>query len=158
MNILSVDPGYGRVGFAILKQEDGKEVVVFSECFETSKEDNIYTRIKQVGERMDNLINEYNPSVVVVEDLFFSKNTKTAMRVAEIRGVLLFSGLKKGLKVVEFKPNQIKVAVAGNGQANKNDVKFALQKFFNINIENKIDDEIDAIAVGLTYFAFKNNL
>jgi crossover junction endodeoxyribonuclease RuvC len=156
MRIIAVDPGYDRLGIAILEKKD-KEKVIFSECFETSKNDLFENRLFAVGTRFLDLIEMYKPDAVVIEGLFFSKNAKTALKVSEVRGVLIFQAVKSELKVYEFTPNQIKTAVTGYGLAKKNDVYFMVSKILkDDSLINKRDDEIDAIAVGLTYFASPN--
>lgn len=154
MICIAIDPGYDRVGIAVVeKKVSGKEQVLFSECFQTDKKKGIGERIFSVSERLDLLINEYKPESFVIEGLFFSKNTKTALSVAEARGAFINLAHQKKLSVFEYTPNQIKVAVTGYGKATKQDIFFMVEKLVNLKDRKRIDDELDAIAVALTYFA-----
>lgn len=159
MIIIAIDPGYGRTGIAILEKKDSlKEKVIFSECFITDKNIDINKRIFKVGKRVDFLIKKYKARYLVIESLFFSKNTKTALSVAEARGVIIFQAINNNIPVYEYKPNQIKVAVAGHGSASKKDIFSMLPHLVILDERKRIDDELDAIAIGLTFFAsFKKN-
>ena len=154
MRVISIDPGYDRCGIAIVeKNASEREVIVFSECFQTQKEDSLNKRIFSVGERVNSLIREHQPSAMAIEGLFFSKNTKTALQVSEVRGVVIFQAMATDLDLYEYTPNQIKVAVTGYGSAKKQDVHHLVSKLITLGDKKYIDDEIDAIAVGLTFFA-----
>lgn len=160
MKIISIDPGYERVGIAILEKntKGEKEVVVYSECFKTNKDDNMNIRIFLIGQEISKLIEEYKPEFMVIEKLFFETNQKTAMGVSEIRGVLIYEATRRGLGVYEYTPPQIKLAVTGYGKATKDDVFFMVNKLVEIDEKKRLDDEIDAIAVGITFFAIENML
>ncbi len=155
MKVISIDPGYDRVGIAVLEKEiSGKEKILFSECFITKRDDSINKRIFTIGSRINNLIREYTPEYMAIEGLFFSKNTKTALSVAEARGVIIFQALQNSIPVFEYTPNQIKVAVTGYGSAQKKDILFMVNKILHIDDSKKrIDDELDALAIGLTFLA-----
>lgn len=154
MVIISVDPGYDRLGIALVQKKDSqKEYVLYSECFQTSSRDVFNDRLFAIADRVGELIRQYNPEYLVIESLFFAKNTKTALKVSEARGAIIFQAKNHDVQVYEFTPNQIKLAVAGHGSANKDDVHFMTQKLVNLEDRKYIDDEIDAIAIGLTFFA-----
>ena len=153
MKIIAIDPGYGRIGIAVLEKNNNKEELIFSECFVTDTTKTINERIFSAGKRIEELILFYKPEVLVIEALFFSKNTKTALFVAESRGVIIFQALNHNIPVYEYTPNQIKTAVAGHGNANKNDVFKMVERLVFLDKRKRIDDEIDAIAIGLTFFA-----
>ncbi len=158
MRIIAIDPGYDRLGIAIVEKESSKEILIYSECFETNKKDDVNIRLYQVGNRVRELVSEYKPTVLVIEGLFFSKNTKTALTVSEARGVIIFQGTNAGLDIFEYTPNQIKLAVAGHGSASKKDVYLMVSRLIDMDLTVKRkDDEIDAIAVGLTFFASYKN-
>lgn len=154
MKIIAIDPGYERVGIAILeKVSGGKEAIIFSECFKTSAKESPETRLKLIGEEVSKLIKKYEPKALAIETLFFKNNAKTAMKVSEARGVMLYEAAKNGLMVSEFTPLEIKVAVTGYGKSEKEQVTAMVKKLIRIEKELRYDDEYDAIAVGLTYFA-----
>ncbi|MDD3694042.1 MAG: crossover junction endodeoxyribonuclease RuvC [Candidatus Pacebacteria bacterium] len=158
MIIIAIDPGYDRLGIAILqKEKNSKEKILFSECFITEREESFYKRLFALGKRIDDLIKKFEPKALVLEDLFFSRNTKTALKVSEARGVIVFQALNNNIPIFEYKPNQIKVAITGYGSAKKEDVFFMVKKLISLEGRKYIDDEIDAIAAGLTFFAHTNN-
>lgn len=151
--VLSVDPGYERLGVAILE----KERVLFSDCIITKRRDPHFKRLNQIGKGVRTLIDAYSPDALAIESLFFNSNQKTAFQVAESRGVVLFASSEKDLPVYEFTPLQIKVAVTGYGRADKKQVIQMVSKLVAINKVISHDDEYDAIAVGITFFAHLND-
>ena len=153
MKIIAIDPGYERVGVAILEKTTGKEVLLFSECLKTNPKESHEKRLKVIGEGINDLIKKYQPEAMAIETLFFETNAKTAMKVSEARGVILYEAGINNLQVAEYTPLQIKVAVTGYGKSDKNQVVFMVNKLINVNKPIKYDDEYDAIAVGLTFFA-----
>jgi len=154
MRIISIDPGYERMGVAVIdKVQGGKETLIFSECFQTSTKISHDERLKLIGEEVEKVIKEFNPTALAIENLFFKTNAKTAMHVAEARGVMLYEAAKSGLEVREFTPMEIKVAVTGYGKSEKTQVTEMVKRLIKIDKKIKYDDEFDAIAVGLTYYA-----
>ena len=153
MKVIAIDPGYERMGVAIIEKIKGKEILVFSECFKTSPKIPHEERLKLIGQEIKNLIKKYVPETMAIETLFFKNNQKTAMHVSEARGVMLYVASVAGLNVVEFSPMAIKIAVTGYGDSEKEQVTFMVKKLIKINTDIKYDDEYDAIAAGLTYFA-----
>lgn len=154
MRVLSIDPGYDRVGFAVLERGTKKHHIVFSECFETGRKEDFADRLFSVGKRLEQLIEEYKPDCVALENLFFSRNKTTAMAVAEIRGCCSFVAKKYNLPTHEYTPKQVKGAITGNGNAEKTDVIKMLGHFSDIKQGScKYDDEYDAIAVGVTHLS-----
>ena len=131
MKVLAVDPGYDRVGLAIIEKKD-IERVVFSECFTTDKKDSFSARIFAIGSHIESLIEEHQPEFFAIEQLFFAKNTKTALAVSEARGMMLYIACKHNLKIFEYTPNQIKLAVTGYGAANKQEVHAMVQRLIAI--------------------------
>ncbi len=162
MIIIAIDPGYERVGIAILEKSftkttntnSNKETLLFSECFQTPATKSAEERLLMIGNEISTLIIKYQPKALAIENLFFKTNAKTAMKVSEARGVMLYEGAKHNLLIMEFTPLQIKVAVTGYGKSEKNQVTQMVRKLINIDKVLKYDDEYDAIAIGLTFFAF----
>jgi crossover junction endodeoxyribonuclease RuvC len=152
MRVLGIDPGFERLGVAVLeKEKGGKEVLLFSECFKTSKQLEFTERLKLIGEELETIISKYKPTHLGIETLYFETNKTTAMRVAEVRGAVLYLAGKYGMKICEYTPLQIKSAVTGYGKADKKAVMMIVPKLIKIDASKKmIDDELDAIAVALT--------
>jgi crossover junction endodeoxyribonuclease RuvC len=153
MKIISIDPGYERLGVAILEKVSSSEILLFSDCIKTSPKISHEERLKIIGTEVGKLITEYKPEAMAIETLFFKTNAKTAMKVSEARGVMLYEAAKSDLEVREFTPLEIKVAVTGYGKSEKDQVIAMVKKLIKIEKELKYDDEYDTIAVGLTYFA-----
>ena len=158
MRILGIDPGYERLGIAVLKRNhetrpQGKEKVIFSECFKTSAKLEFADRLLLIGEEIKKVIKKYKPEVLAVETLFLNTNHKTVMRVAEARGVVIYEASKAGLKIFEASPLQIKIAVTGYGRAGKEQVVKMVRILVDIDKLKTSDDELDAIAIALTAFA-----
>ena len=152
MKILGIDPGFERLGIAVVEKErSGKENLVFSECFKTSKTLEFSKRLTLLGSHLEEIITKYKPGYMGIETLYIETNQKTAMRVSEARGVILYIAGKNGLKICEYTPLQIKAAVTGYGKADKRAVMDMVPKLIKIEADHKmIDDELDAIAVALT--------
>jgi len=156
MKILGIDPGFERLGVAILEKNKGdkKEKVLFSECFHTSPKLDFSERLFLIGKEIKNIIKKYKPAVLAIETLFLTTNQKTVMHVAEARGVVIYEASSKGLKIFEASPPQIKMATTGYGKANKEQVMKMVKILVEIDNLKKSDDELDAIAVALTAFAY----
>lgn len=158
MRILSIDPGYERLGVAIIeKLPKQKEVLIFSECFKTSAKLPHHKRLALIGDRIREVVQKYRPDGLATEKLFFSGNQKTAMLVAEARGVILFTGSSLGLDIFEYSPSDIKIAITGYGKAQKNQMIDMVKKLINVDKKTNSDDEFDAIAIGLTHFAINRS-
>jgi crossover junction endodeoxyribonuclease RuvC len=157
MRIIAIDPGYERLGIAILEKNSGKEELIFSECFITSTKEKHEDRLRLIGEEIEKVIKKYQPEAMGIETLFFKTNAKTAMKVSEARGVIMYEAAKNKLKVLEYTPLQIKVAVTGYGKSDKDQVTEMVKRLIKITKPIKYDDEYDAIAVGLTLFACYRN-
>lgn len=152
--ILGIDPGYGRIGIAVLEKKRGRETLLYSECLETNKMSDQSERLLLLKEKIRLVIKEYSPSVLAIESLLWSKNKKTAFKVSEARGVIMVEAKEAGLEVREFNPNQIKLAVTGYGKSDKKQVQSMVERIIKIKPtkdgKKRIDDEYDAIAIALT--------
>ncbi|MAZ67250.1 crossover junction endodeoxyribonuclease RuvC [bacterium] len=153
MRILGVDPGYDRLGIAVIEKSNGKEELVYSECFETDSGLPFSERLSLVGTTLERIVAKHSPHHVALESVYFNTNKKTAMDVAAVRGVVLYIGERRKLEVFEYTPPQIKLAVAGAGRGSKEDVISMLHHLVDIKKEILLDDEYDAIAVALTHSA-----
>lgn len=148
--ILGIDPGYGRVGLAVIKDSLGKQTLLYSECFETSSKLTHHTRLGLVHKRVCEIIAEFNPSKIGLETLLFGKNQKTALQVAEARGAIMVAATAANKNIYEYNPGQIKIAVTGYGKSDKKQVINMLHKIIRIDKKIEHDDEYDAIATAIT--------
>lgn len=153
MRVLAIDPGFERVGIAVLEKKDRKEILLYSDCFKTSSNLPFENRLLLIGAELNRIIDLHKPEAVAVETLFFNSNQKTAMRVAEARGVITYIPVSRGLTLHEYTPLQIKIAVTGYGRADKEQVSFMTQKLLGLTGTATYDDETDAIALGIAHLA-----
>ena len=153
MRVLAIDPGFDRVGIAILERQKGKEIVLFSECLITNRTDTFLERLSMIGERVRVIISEWSPTLLAMESLLFAKNQTTALRVAEARGVVAYEAARAGLPLREFSPPQVKLATTGYGRADKKQMAHMVRIITGLGADKKLDDELDAIAVGITCLA-----
>lgn len=158
MKILGIDPGYERLGLAIVEKEKGsKEILLYSNCFKTSAKSDFQDRLFQIGKEVERIISEFKPKAVCIENLFLSSNQKTAMRVSEVRGAILYIAAKNNMGIKEYTPLQIKTAISGHGRSDKNSIIKMLHHLIKIPTKKTEDDEYDAIAAALTFFAYASD-
>lgn len=152
--ILGIDPGYGRIGIAVIEKFP-KEKLLMSECLETDPTLSSAARLLQIFERIEAVIETWQPSVLAIEKLFFNKNITTGIKVAEARGVMIALAQKNGLSVCEYNPLEVKSATTGNGKATKDQMINMVSKLIKLEKKPKHDDEYDAIAIALTCSAIE---
>jgi len=153
MRVLAIDPGYERLGVAVMERHNNSEVLLYSTCLQTSKDAPMPERLFTLGGEVTKLLAEYTPDAVGVETIFFNKNQKTAVAVAEVRGIMLYLARLHGCHVHEFGPQEIKIAVTGYGNSDKHAVVDMVRRLVRDVPERALDDEYDAIAVGVTTLA-----
>jgi crossover junction endodeoxyribonuclease RuvC len=146
--ILAIDPGYDRCGVAIIKT-GATSNVAHSWCITTDKKDSHADRLAVVFKSVEGAIVEYKPDALALETLFFSVNKKTAIAVAEARGVIVVLAGLHHVPLIELSPQEVKVAMTGIGNADKIAVQKMVEMTLKIDISRKLDDEIDAIALGI---------
>lgn len=154
--VIAIDPGYDRLGVAILDGDGNKPVIIHSTCLTTDPHLPFPDRLKQAGDTFHILLTTYSPQILAIETLFFNRNVKTALNVAQMRGVLLYLARDTNCEVREFSPQAIKVAVTGYGGSDKVAVKAMLQRLVPGVPATALDDEYDAIAVGITCLAHQH--
>lgn len=153
MRVLGIDPGYGRCGVAVV-EKSGKEILLYSACIDTPVGTPFTERLLLLSRSINAIVQEFSPTEVAIEELFFSTNTKTALKVAEARGVLIHSALLHNLPVHEYNPGSIKIAITGYGKSDKKQIITMIPRLVSLNEKIiKHDDEYDAIAVALTHIA-----
>jgi crossover junction endodeoxyribonuclease RuvC len=148
MRVLAIDPGYDRLGLAVLEGNPSKPQHVWSECVIPPK-GTPAERLSVVYDAVTDAIVRYEPEVLAIETLFFSKNVKTAMGVAEARGAVLTAAGKAGIAVFECSPQEVKLAVTGYGAADKSAVAQMIPRLLVLPTKKRLDDEIDAIALAI---------
>jgi len=160
MKIFSVDPGYDRLGVAIIEIRDKKETLLFSDCITTDKKLPHHRRLLLIGEAIKEIIDIWEPDEFAIETLFFKENRKSALLVAEAFGVVVYEVAQKNIPVFLYSPMEVKIAVTSYGRSDKNHVKSMVERLVKIEKvtrSNILDDEYDAIAIGLTHNASRKN-
>ncbi len=153
MRVIAIDPGYDRVGVAVLERQNQKDVLLFSTCIETDRAMSLVDRLHVIGTTFSSLLATHSPTTLAVETLFFNKNIKTAIGVVQARGVLLYLARAAHCDICEFGPQEIKVAVTGYGKSDKVAVTSMVKMLLPTAPKTALDDEYDAIAVGITCLA-----
>ena len=152
MRILAIDPGYDRLGIAVVEGNASRPTLVWSDCVIPDKGER-EQRLARVWRAVTDAIKEYAPDALAIETLFFSINKKTAIGVAEARGAILAAAGTASLQIIECSPQQVKLAVTGHGGADKKAVALMVPKLLTLTRKKRLDDELDAIAIGITALA-----
>ncbi|MDP2651463.1 MAG: crossover junction endodeoxyribonuclease RuvC [bacterium] len=157
---MAVDPGFDRLGIAVLKHEEGKEILIHSACIQTNVKNSKSERLLVIGLGVEEAIKRFKPGSLAIESLFFNSNTTSALGVAEARGVAILKAAEAGLPVYEYSPQAIKIACTGYGRASKLQVALMVKKLVALpRVPHKrLDDELDAIALGITHLASKRGI
>ncbi|EKD64407.1 MAG: Holliday junction resolvase [uncultured bacterium] len=164
MKILGIDPGIARTGWGVIEyqkstlrpirqaQGSGQEFKVQSYgCVETPAGLEVAERLKYIYHSVEKIIQEYMPSAIAVEELFFNTNAKTAFVVGQARGVVLLAAAERNIPIAIYTPLQVKIAVSGYGRAEKNQVGAMVKIILKLKEIPKPDDVSDALAVALTH-------
>lgn len=153
MRILAIDPGYDRLGIAVIEGDPSRPTLLMSECVQPPKGAR-EMRLAVVSRAISKTITTYAPEAVALETLFFSTNVKTAIGVAEARGAILAAAGLAELPIIECSPQQVKLAVTGHGGSSKSAVAQMIPRLLSLTKQARLDDELDAIAIGITALAF----
>lgn len=146
--VLGIDPGFDRLGIAVIEGDPSKPIYLWSDCVNIPKGTQS-ERLACVYKTITDAIQQYSPTSCGIEGLFFSTNKKTALSVAEARGAVLSALGNAGMRVIEFSPAQVKLAVTGYGKADKLAISNMVPKLLTLPSKKRLDDEFDAIAVAL---------
>lgn len=143
--ILGIDPGYDRLGFGVIEGECALAYGIIS-----TPKGKIEDRLREIAVDLRALFAKYQPELLVIEDLFFSKNVTTALKVAQVRGVVMMLAVEAGMAVVEVKPNEVKMAITGYGKADKRQIQEMVKIVFKLKAIPQPDDAADALAIAWT--------
>lgn len=151
MVILGIDPGIAIVGYGLIVSERGNFSLIDYGVIRTPKDESTPVRLAMIEEGLIKLIERYKPDCIAIEELFFANNVKTAITVAEARGVILLTAVKNCGKLYEYTPLQIKQAITGYGKADKLQVQTMVKMMLKLKAIPRPDDAADALAVALTH-------
>lgn len=150
MITLGIDPGTALLGYGVVAGHDAIRMVEYG-AIETRPEDSPPRRLEIIYDALIDIIDEYQPDVVAIEQLFFARNTTTALAVGQARGVAMLAASKSNLDVFEYKPAEIKLAIAGHGGADKRQIQEMVRTILGLSELPRPDDAADALAVGICH-------
>jgi len=156
MRILGIDPGIARTGWGIIEKNKSKIKAVRFGCLETLPEESTPNRLKYIFSFLTELIEEYHPDALAIEELFFNTNAKTALIVGQARGVVMLASAMKDIPVSVYTPLQVKIAITGYGRAEKSQVGQMVKVLLKLASIPAPDDTADALAIALTHAFSKN--
>lgn len=156
MIVLGLDPGYATIGFGVIDSQNN--IMVDYGIISTPKTLKLSERLKIIYDAAQELIYNYKPDHVAIEELFFNTNTTTAIAVAQARGVLILACRQKLDYLFEYTPLQIKQALTGYGRAEKKQVQFMVKSILGLEKVPKPDDAADALAVAICHIQTNNFL
>jgi crossover junction endodeoxyribonuclease RuvC len=151
MIIIGIDPGYAITGFGVLEYEGNHFKLIESGSIQTKAGIPLPTRIAKIYDDMNSLIEKYKPDAIAIEELFFNRNTTTAIGVAQGRGAVLIAAAKTDTPIYEYTPLQVKQGVTGYGRADKKQVQMMVKTVLGLEKVPKLDDTTDAIAIGICH-------
>lgn len=151
MRIIGIDPGYAIVGYGVIDYIGNKFKIVEYGAITTESNQNMNERFKSIHDDLNTIIERTKPEFLAIEELFFNSNQKTAINVAQARGVLLLSALNHGISVHEYTPLQVKQAVVGYGRAEKKQVQLLVKSILGLEKVSKPDDTADALAIAVCH-------
>lgn len=151
MIILGIDPGYAIVGYGVIKYENSHFVTLDYGAVTTAAKTKFSTRLELIYDGVSEIANKWKPQAMSLEELFFNSNTKTAIDVAQARGVIMLAAVKSGVPVFEYTPLQVKQAVVGYGRAEKKQVMEMTRLLLGLKTVPKPDDTADALAMAICH-------
>ena len=154
ITVLGIDPGLTRCGYAVLQVQGNTDVSLTSlGVLRTKPEDELPARLAEISQEVEALLDQYQPTAVAVEHIFFQSNVRTAMSVGQVSGLVLSAAARRGIEVVQYSPNQVKLAITGWGGADKAQVQKMVKQRLKLNTIPKPADAADAAAIALCHIA-----
>ncbi|MFA6099131.1 MAG: crossover junction endodeoxyribonuclease RuvC [Patescibacteria group bacterium] len=147
--ILGIDPGFAITGYGVIKKTGNRTETICSGAITTSTKEEFSDRLFKIYQGIEKIIKKYKPDIMAVEELFFAKNTKTALKVGQARGVAILAGVKNKLIIKEFTPLQVKQAITGYGFASKNQMQLMIKLILKLKKTPKPDDVADALSIAV---------
>lgn len=151
MIILGIDPGLAIVGWGVIDYRSTQFRTIAYGSIQTPAGMETPERLLVIYRELKRLIDKYHPEQMAIEELFFTKNITTGIRVAEARGIVLMAGEEAGLKMFEYTPMQVKQAVVGYGLADKHQIIAMVTRILNLKEPPKPDDTADALAIAVCH-------
>lgn len=158
MRIIGIDPGYAIVGFGIIEYENSKFKTVDYGAVTTEAGTDFNRRLRTIYEDICQILDIYKPESLAIEKLYFQNNQKTAIDVAEARGVILLAAIQRNLLIREYTPLEVKKSITGYGQAVKKQVQEMTKRVLHLPEIPKPDDTADALAIAVCHAHTDNSL
>ena len=152
IRVIGIDPGIGITGFGIIDGKNGKTRLHSYGTITPPKNQPIHDRLKYLYNEVQKLIHTYKPTVMAIEDSFYSKNVKSALTLGQARGALILAAANEGIDVRQYAPRKVKQSITGNGAATKEQIQFMVTTILKMKEPPSPFDISDAIAVALTYY------
>ena len=149
MIVLGIDPGTTRIGYGVIESSGNSLRHITSGILEVAPKETSGERLNEIRTSLERLLLRTQPEKVGIERLFFSKNKKTALSVAEARGVLVATVVHNKIPLLELSPNEVKLAVTGNGNSKKNEVAKMVSLLLHMDVSHLLDDATDALAIAI---------
>ena len=151
MKILGIDPGFAIVGYGIIDHTGNKFKTIEYGAVTTAANEDMFVRFKKIYDGVSEIIKRTNPDAMAIEELFFNSNQKTAINVAQARGIILLAAMNNDVPIFEYTPLQVKQAVVGYGRAEKAQVQQMVKSLLNLEKVPKPDDTADALAIAICH-------
>jgi len=151
LRILGIDPGTATTGWAVVEEKNKNAKLIACGCVNTAKYKSDADRLVEIGKDIQTLIKKYKPDEAAIEDIFFFKNLKTAITVAQARGVILYEIKKNNIPLFSYTPLQVKQALTGYGRADKNQMQLMVKNILKLKSFPKPDDAADAVAIAICH-------
>jgi crossover junction endodeoxyribonuclease RuvC len=149
MRVLGIDCGTERTGWGVIESDGRRHIILSHGVIRCAARDPLGSRLSQIATGLRGVIVEFAPESAAVEEVFFSQNVKTALKLAHVRGVALLAVTEAGVQLGEYSPLEVKVSVVGYGRAEKQQVQLMVKSLTGIEIES--EDAADAIAVAICH-------
>ena len=154
MIILGVDPGTASTGYGLINTGKNLEMIG-CDCIHTPSDMEMANRLKIIYQKMGEIIQRHHPQEVAIEQIYFSKNTKTALSIGQARGVIMLAASNEGIRIFNYTPLEVKQTVAGYGRATKHQIQHMVKDLLHLPCVPRSHDSADALAVALCHYYSK---
>ena len=151
MIILGVDPGTASTGYGLINTGKNLEMIR-CDCIHTPSDMEMANRLKIIYQKMGEIIQRHHPQEVAIEQIYFSKNTKTALSIGQARGVIMLAASNEGIRIFNYTPLEVKQTVAGYGRATKHQIQHMVKDLLHLPSVPRSHDSADALAVALCHY------
>ncbi len=152
MIIVGIDPGSRYCGYGLIQTQANKVIAAGCDVIDVTRVSNLGERLVLIHSKITEVLEEYQPDCAAIESMFFQKHIRSVFTLGHARGVILLALAQKGIPIFEYSPREVKKAVVGNGNADKEQVRYMIDKIYKLEASNKKDDAYDALAIATAHF------